>query len=159
MYVEGIIFQSLLYFENVEKEGRLMSSNQKPVAAFVLSLLSGVFIVLGGSLWCLWSGANWEMGWMGMMMHEWDEHMNGWNTESATYTMGIFGIVFGVIIVVLAVMLYTNPVQHELWGALIIVFSVISVLSCMGGMGIGLILGVIGGILAILWKPAKTKQM
>jgi len=85
--------------------------------------------------------------------------MNGWNTESATYTMGILGIVFGVIVVVLAVMLYTNPVRHELWGALIIVFSVISVLSCLGGMGIGLILGVVGGILAILWKPVKTKQM
>jgi hypothetical protein len=53
-------------------------------------------------------------------------------------------------------MLYKNPVQHELWGTLIIVFSVVSVISFMGGMGIGLLLGIIGGILAVLWKPQET---
>jgi len=79
------------------------------------------------------------MGWMGMM-HEMEEHMPGWNFGDIAYIMGILGIIFGIIIIAVAVMLYTNPTQHELWGALIIVFSVISVISCMGGMGIGLLL-------------------
>jgi len=93
------------------------------------------------------------MGWMDWMMHEWDEHMHEWNMGGIAYAMGIVGIVFGVIIIIAAVMVYINPTQHVLWGTLIIVFSVISVLGCMGGLGIGLILGVIGGVLAILWKP------
>lgn len=136
-----------------------MSLDQKPVAAFVLSLLSGIFIILGGSVWCLWLGTHWNMGWMDWMMHEWDEHMHEWNMGGIAYAMGIVGIVFGAIIIVAAVMVYITPKQHVLWGTLIIVFSVISVLGCMGGLGIGLILGVIGGVLAILWKPEKREQM
>jgi hypothetical protein len=67
--------------------------------------------------------------------------------------MTIFGIVFGIVVLISSIMLYTSPKQHELWGSLIVVFSVLSVLSCMGGMGIGLILGIVGGVLGIVWKP------
>lgn len=89
-------------------------------------------------------------------MHGWEEQMHSWDIEnSASYTIGVLGIVLGIVVIVSAVMLYINPIQHELWGALIIAFSVISVLSCMGGMGIGLVLGIIGGILAILWRPGN----
>jgi len=130
--------------------------SKKPVAAFVLSLLSGVFIILGGSVWCLWLDGHMDMGWMEEVMHGWEEHMHSWDIEnSASYTIGVLGIVLGIVVIVSAVMLYINPIQHELWGALIIAFSVISVLSCMGGMGIGLVLGIIGGILAILWRPGN----
>jgi hypothetical protein len=94
------------------------------------------------------------MGWMEGMMHGWEEHTHSWGFEgSISYSMGLLGIGFGAIVIVAAVMLYFNPKQHQLWGALIIAFSVVSVLSCMGGMGIGLILGIIGGVLAILWRP------
>ena len=89
-------------------------------------------------------------------MHGWEEHTHTWGLEdSISYSMGLLGIVFGVIVIVASVMLYLNPNQRQLWGALIIAFSVISVMSCMGGMGIGLILGIIGGVLAILWKPSS----
>jgi len=132
----------------------LLSSDQKPVAAFILSLISGVFIILGGSVWCLWLDWHWDMGWMDDFMHGWDDHMHSWGFEGTiSYTMGVLGIIFGVVVIISAVMLYLNPSQRQLWGALIISFSVISVLSCMGGMGIGLILGIVGGVLAILWKP------
>lgn len=133
-----------------------MSSGRKPVAAFMLSLLSGLFIALGGSLWCLWLDGYWSFSWMDSMMHGWDDHMHGWNLGGLAFPMGILSIVFGVVIVVSAVMLYTNPKQHELLGALIIVFSVVSILGCLGGLGIGLALGIIGGILAVLWKPEET---
>ena len=84
--------------------------------------------------------------------------MPWWNFEGIAYAMGILGIIFGIVIIVVAILLYTKPTQHELCGALIIVFSVISVISCMGSMGIGLLLGIVGGILAILWKPEEAKQ-
>jgi len=135
-----------------------MNSNQKLVAALILSLLSGMFIVLGSAVMCLWWDWWWPMGWSGMM-REMEEHMPGWNLRGSAYLMGILGIVFGIIVIAVAIMLYVNPAQHELWGALIIVFSVMSIISCMGGMGIGLLLGVIGGILAIIWEPEKTKRV
>lgn len=134
----------------------LMSSNQKPTVAFVLSLLSGIFIILVSAVWCLWLVTGWGVGWMEGMMHGWEENMHPWNIEGMTYIIGIVGIIFGIIIIVSAVMLYINSTQHVLWGALIIVFSVISIISCMGGLGVGLTLGIIGGILAILWKPKET---
>lgn len=135
-----------------------MNSIRKPMAAFVLSLLSGIFIIFGGSVWCLWLGSGWNMGWMDQIMHGWDEHVHEWNLGEFAYPMAIAGIVLGAAIIIAAIMLYKNPSQNELWGALIIVFSVLSVVACMGGMGIGLILGVIGGVLAILWKPQRIKQ-
>ena len=69
--------------------------------------------------------------------------------------MGLLGMVFRVLVILASVMLQLNPRQHQLWGAVIVAFSVISVLSCMGGLGIGLILGIIGGVLTILWKPTN----
>jgi len=96
------------------------------------------------------------MGWSSMM-HEMEEHMPWWNFSGITSIMGISGIIFGIIIIVGAVLLYIKPKQHELYGALIIIFSVISIISCMGGMGIGLLLGIVGGLLAILWKPEEIK--
>lgn len=135
----------------------LMSSEQKPIAAFVLSLLSGILVMIVSVIWCLWLGVYWDMGWMGGMMHEWQEHMHMWNLESVAHFLGLFGVIFGLTVIVAAIMLYLKPMQHELWGVLIIVFSAISILSCMGGFGAGLVLGIIGGILAILWKPEKSK--
>lgn len=90
-------------------------------------------------------------------MREMEEHMPGWNFEGIAYVMGVLGIIFGIIIIAATILLYTNPKQHELWGALIIAFSVVSVISCMGGMGMGLLLGIVGGALAILWKPEEIK--
>jgi hypothetical protein len=134
----------------------VMNRNYKPMAAFILSLLSGVFIVISSAIMCLWWNWWWPMGWSSMM-HEMEEHMPWWDFSGITNIMGILGIIFGIIIIIVAVLLYINPKQHELYGALIIIFSVISIISCMGGMGIGLLLGIVGGILAILWKPEEIK--
>lgn len=128
-----------------------LTSSPRPIAAFVLSLISGILVVLGGvirGVWWTWG----PMGWSGMM-HEMEEHMPWQGYMWVTYPMSLLGIVFGAAIIVLAIALYTNPQHHELLGALIIVFSALSVTSYMGGMVIGLLLGVIGGILAIVWKP------
>ncbi len=67
--------------------------------------------------------------------------------------IGLFGLVSGVIVLVSALMLRNRPSQRTLWGALILIFSVLSFFGT-GGFLIGAILGIIGGIMALTWKPS-----
>ncbi|MFQ5712208.1 MAG: DUF6114 domain-containing protein [Candidatus Geothermarchaeales archaeon] len=58
------------------------------------------------------------------------------------------------IVIYAAMMLNSKPAQHVTWGTLILIFSVLSVLGSWAGFGLGLILGIVGGALAIGWRPA-----
>ncbi len=72
---------------------------------------------------------------------------------------GVAGVLFGTIVVVSALMLYNEPIEHFKWGLLILIFSVLSILgSAMAGFGVGLILGVLGGIFALIWRPPSTSK-
>jgi hypothetical protein len=72
---------------------------------------------------------------------------------------GVAGILFGIMVIVSALMLYNKPIEHSKWGLLILIFSVLSILgSAMAGFGVGLILGVLGGILALTWKPPPRSK-
>jgi len=72
--------------------------------------------------------------------------------------IGVFGLIFGAVVIIGAVMLNKKPAEHSTWGTVIVVFSVLSIFgSAMGGFGVGLILGLIGGILGITWKPPEAK--
>ena len=73
--------------------------------------------------------------------------------------MGVLGVVFGIIVIVSAVMLNSRPNEHTTWGILIVVFSVASLFgSMMGGFGVGVVLGTIGGVLALTWKPPTSEK-
>ena len=137
-----------------------MTQQEKPTTAFILSLIAGVFIILGGGMMSMLG-----YGFMGMMSRY--GGFGGWNGMMgpgfgmmgfAFGMMGILGLVFGVIVIISALMLNSKPQEHTTWGTLILVFSVPSIFgSAMSGFGIGLILGIIGGILAITWKPIEKK--
>jgi MFS family permease len=66
--------------------------------------------------------------------------------------IGGFGLVCGAIVLASAVLLPAVPHQRRTWGVLILVFSVLSFLG-LGGFIVGAILGIVGGILALRWKP------
>lgn len=125
-----------------------VSETAKPVAAFVVSLVAGVLILVGGLFgvvgWMAW-GWVWGGGWgmMGPMMGRW---MPMWLS-----TFSVLGLVSGIVIVASALMLQNRPSEAKTWGTLILVFSVVSLFG-MGGFLIGAILGIIGGILALTWK-------
>jgi hypothetical protein len=68
-------------------------------------------------------------------------------------TMGLFGLASGILLLVSAVFLLTKPNQVRTWGALILVFSVLSFLG-LGGFVVGAVLGIVGGILTLRWKPS-----
>ena len=65
--------------------------------------------------------------------------------------LAAFGIASGIMVTLGSVMLYTRPVENHLWGAIILAFSVVSILGSMGGLMVGLVLGTLGGILALTW--------
>jgi hypothetical protein len=132
-------------------------TEEKPTAAFILSLVAGVFILLGGGVMSMMGSYIGRYGMMG--------RYGGWGWGGMMGTglgmmgfafgaMGVLGLIFGAIVIISAFMLNSKPEQHQTWGSLIVLFSALSIFaSAMGGFGIGLVLGLIGGVLAITWKP------
>jgi len=50
-------------------------------------------------------------------------------------------------------MVYSRPFEKDLWGAVIIAFSILGIFGGMGGFMIGLLLGIVGGALTLTWNP------
>ena len=118
----------------------------KPTAAYVLSLLGGIFgllisigfLALGAIAYAAYSSAvadyygyysySSAFGW-------------GWATLLG---LGVWMLITAILIIVFAGKLKSNPMEHSKWGALILIFSII---------GLGGLLGFIGGILALAYKP------
>lgn len=144
-----------------------MSAAEKPAAAFVLSLIGGIFILLGGGVRSMMRSYGYGMmngywGYGGMMGgYRWG-YGPGFGMMTGYGYGGIFGllgVLFGIAVIAGALMLYHHPADHTKWGLVILIFSVVSIFgSAMGGFGVGLTLGLIGGILALTWKPLTTQQ-
>ena len=127
-----------------------MAVEERPYAAFVLSLVGGVLILLGGLVGFMWSGwfywGGWGMGMMGPGM------MWGWMPWFWTVFPAV-GLISGAAILIAAYMLYNNPAQAQIWGTIVLAFSITSLLS-MGGFLVGALLGLVGGILALTWRQS-----
>jgi len=71
------------------------------------------------------------------------------------YGAAIVGLIAGAVVLAGSIMIYSRPSSAPTWGLLILVFSVISFFG-MGGFFLGAVLGIIGGVLALVWKPEVT---
>ena len=114
-----------------------MSVESRPVAAFILSLIGGVFIMVAGFI----------VSAIGALL---TYFMMGVGAVA-----GLLGIICGIVIIICAVTLYTKPQEHTAPGILIIVFSALSLFGAGGGFLVGFILSLIGGILGVTWKPPQ----
>jgi hypothetical protein len=118
---------------------------EQPTAAFVLSLLAGLWMLAAG-------GMMGGFGWGGMMG---GQGMGGWMWGRGVRSSGLwwpwFGIFAGIIVLVGAVMLYVKPEQRRSWGVLILVASALNIFLGMMGLLAGT-LGVVGGVLALATK-------
>ena len=130
---------------------------ESPRLAFLVSLIAGFLIVAGGAFTSMvgillritgFESANSQVTWPGTLG-------SGVGLfEFSVSLMGIVGVLAGTIVILAAVMLLRKPKKRSTWGSLIILFSLFSIYgAAMGGFGIGIILGLIGGLLAITWKP------
>jgi hypothetical protein len=144
-----------------------VSAAERPTAAFVLSLIGGIFILLGGGVRSVmrfygYGMMNGYWGYGGMMGgYGWGGYDPGLGMTGYGYggMFGLVGVLFGIVVIAGSLMLYHNPADHTKWGIVILIFSALSMYgSVMGGFGVGLILGIIGGILALTWKPPQSKS-
>jgi membrane protease YdiL (CAAX protease family) len=111
----------------------------KPTAAYVLSLIGGI-IGLIASIFVMFVWG--ILGWLTASAYEFGFDFTGifliWTV------FGVWMLVTSVLVIVFARRLNANPMEHSKYGAYILIFSII---------GVGGLLGLIGGILALVYKP------
>lgn len=121
---------------------------EKPTAAFVLSLIAGIFILLGGIFGAIVGiiggaaiGVIPGFGWLGGLI----------------VALGLLGLIFGILVIVGAVMINSGERDKVKTGSIIVlIFSILSLFAGgTGGFVIGFILGLVGSILGLTWKPSE----
>ena len=114
---------------------------ERPLTAFILSLLGSVFVVVGTILgFALYSVSPFAS--IGELM----------------VILTSVSVALGILMLMMTLLLYLRPGLHVAWGVAILVFasaSITSVFSGYGGLGfgvIGMVLGIVGGAMAIAWR-------
>jgi len=128
---------------------------QKPFAPFILGLIAGIFILLGAVVMSMFTfgvaGIMGNMSGMAGMMSGMNGGMSMGMMMGFAPALTVLGLASGVIVLLGSAMLYSRPSESQLWGAIILTFSVVSILGGMGGLLVGLVLGIASGILALIW--------
>jgi len=109
----------------------------RPVAAFVLGLIGGIFLIIGGGLGAL---TGWWWWWGGLLF----------------LVFLILTLVCGILVIVGSSMMLARPAHHTAWGIVVLVFSLVSIVGVILFSFfslVGVVLGTIGGALGIAWRP------
>lgn len=115
---------------------------------FSLAVIAGILIIIGGmSTFAMlaWSQNMFGMG--GMMGGGWQMFMRGY-AQPYILTMAGVGVAAGALVLVSAYKLKDQPSDAGMWGTMILVGSIVA-LFCIGGFGLGAIIGIIAGIVAM----------
>lgn len=111
--------------------------SEKPTTAFIFSLVGGILVFLGSLLWSL----------IGTFLAIF------FGTGLTLYSF----LIFGLIIIISALMMNKIPKSAPIWGIIIIIFgifSLIGITTTLGG-----ILSIVGGALTLTCKPIRTKKV
>ncbi len=141
-----------------------MGAETRAVVPFILSLLGGIFIVLGALVASIFAFGSPTI--VGSMSSSMNGMMGGMSSGMMIGLMmgtspifSIIGLASGALVILGAVMLYNRPSESQIWSGVILAFSLLSILGAMGGFMVGLLLGILGGIFGLVWKPATSSQM
>ncbi len=140
----------------------MMSYGERPTVAVILSIIGGALMLLCGSMAFMMLAYHGEdfgmMDGFGGMMGGYRNMMNGLGfSYSLMSGLMLVSLVSGVLVIIGAVMINIHPSQSRTWGIIVLVFSIVSFLG-MGGFLIGAVLGIVGGALALSWKPKPKIQ-
>ncbi|MCQ5375965.1 MAG: DUF6114 domain-containing protein [Methanomassiliicoccales archaeon] len=105
----------------------------RPEGAIILSMIAGVFIMINGLIVAI----------LGAVMT--------FMFIPAGIIVLIAGLILGLVVLIAAIKLSQRPEDNITWGVIILIFSLLSIVIG-GGFIIGMILGFIGGLLAIVWN-------
>ena len=128
-----------------------MSQTEKSARAFTLSLLAGLLIVCNAVAVGV-AGAYFP--WIFPTLPGSDSN------ASVPFTIiAVIALICGALVLFAAIMLRIKPNNKKAWGAIVLVFSIPSVITG-GGFIIGFILGIVGGFLALKkpYKPAENSK-
>lgn len=140
--------------------GMQSSASNYPTTAYILSFIAGILIIVSGSLITLLT-YSWLVRWdpyisriAGDVVPRWgDAALTPINFIRIIFTsIAVLSLISGVVVLVAALLLRSRPREHTTWGTLILIFSILSFFG-MGGFFIGALLGIIGGALALSWRP------
>jgi hypothetical protein len=119
----------------------------KPTAAFALSLVGAIFIIIGGVV--TMAVTSFLGGVMTLI-----PGFEGLGTM--LIVLGLIGLVWGIITLVGAIMINSGePSKVKTGSILVLIFSILSWFGAYGGLFIGFLLGLIGAILGLTWKPER----
>ncbi|MEM4417488.1 MAG: hypothetical protein QXD32_05470, partial [Nitrososphaerota archaeon] len=88
-----------------------MAAVERPTAAFILGLVSGVMIIVGGFAGMIWAGLTYWGGWRGMM----GPGMMGMWMPWFGAAFSAIGLVSGLVILAGSLMLQSRPDQAQTW--------------------------------------------
>jgi hypothetical protein len=110
--------------------------SEKPSTAFIISLLGGIFIIIGGLIWAAVGTLLAFFFGLGFLLYAF--------------------LVFGIIILIGAVMMNSHPRSTHTWGIVILllgIFSLVGITTTLGGL-----LAIVGGALALSWNPTRESS-
>ena len=117
-----------------------MSQSENPTKAYALSLIAGILIVCNAV--AVGVAGTW-FPWIFPTLPGSDN-----NATVPFASIATIGLICGALVLFGAIMLHIKPGNKKVWGIMIIVFSIPSVITG-GGFIVGFILGIIGGARAL----------
>jgi hypothetical protein len=135
-----------------------MSTRQGVILPFVISFIGGLIVLVVSLVNAVWFGSDAPLwggfgSYMRSMMGGYHGFMGSYASSNGFFTaVSVVSLVCGVIVVMSALVLRVHPQEHFMWGAVIVVFSAISFVG-MGGYFVGAVFGIIGGAIALTYKP------
>jgi hypothetical protein len=113
----------------------------------VLSLIGGIFILLGTFFYIF-------LFYYAVTITQFVGNKGDSYASLTLVVIGITGLTSSILVIVGANMINSGEVgKVRKGGILVLIFSIISLIPSYGGLVIGFILSLIGGILALTWKP------
>lgn len=120
--------------------------SEKPTAAFVLSLIGAILILINGLVVAALFTTGGAL--VGIILP---------GVGAMMIALGVLAIVFGIIVIVGAVMINSGDKSKVRTGSIIVlIFAIISLIGG-GGFIIGFILCLVGSILGLVWKPPAAE--